>query len=236
MELWEFVLWGHEDLHGIQLREKIKKLADEKNIVGMVQNEKSNGTVMVRCYAQGSEQANEFFEKILVINDPLIENKIDQLKSEKRKVILEPEEKKPFQQEFKINREDELSEMVWALQGAGKVFAIAEEQREKHHQQKLEQALEHGLAHISNKASELKANPKSVRHFILLTIEQFLREATAKNDLITNLYELYYLCDYVNRIQQAEKRQQKEPEMQGALDRIRGLCESIQQKLGKQKQ
>jgi acylphosphatase len=235
MDLWEFVLWGREDLHGIQLREAVKKLADEKKLVGTVQNEKSNGSVIVRFYAENEEQAKTFFEKILEIQNPLIEGKIDKLKSEKRKVVFSPEEKNLFPQEFKIKREDELSEMVWALQGAGKVFAIAEEQREKRHEQKLKQALEHGMAHISSQASELKSNQKSARYFILLTVEQYLREATAKNDLITNLYDLYYLCDYVNRIQQAEKRNQKEPEMQGILDRILGLCGIIQEKLAKEK-
>jgi len=149
MEYWEFEFFGKnsEDLHGVELRERIRKIAYNLKINGVVKNLKASGTVKVTCSVSNSEEANNFFSEILSIKQSLI--RIDEIKSKKTKVVYEPPENvSPFK-DFNIERADELSEMVWALLGAGRVFSSTEKVREKNRRKNLGRSLKYGVSDIS---------------------------------------------------------------------------------------
>ena len=76
-EYWELLFCGKDsaDIHGVTLRESIRKFASKMNISGEVRNIKTDGTVKVLCKAT-AEQAQELFDKIIAIKNPLIQGKI----------------------------------------------------------------------------------------------------------------------------------------------------------------
>ena len=71
----------------------------------------------------------------------MIQGKLDEQKSRKTKIIFEPPQTDHNFDGFQIEKEDELTEMVWALQGAGRVFEMQERTRIN----RLDRALHYGL-------------------------------------------------------------------------------------------
>lgn len=109
-----------KDIVGINLREKIKEIADGRT--GFVRNrrDKSPPQVEIICKAGDAEQIKKGIEDLKNKQKYFIKiDSVDLLED-----FFDDGDFSPGQ--FKVIREDDLQEMVWALRGAGKVFSDLE--------------------------------------------------------------------------------------------------------------
>lgn len=118
-EVHRILINGGEEhsVHGRRLRRKIKEIADGGGFRGSVRNIKDKPQVEIRIV--GGEAAENFSGRIL--------KAINEGKSGFSGLQMEGPyglggEKAGDYHGFKVIREDELTEMVWALQGAGDIF------------------------------------------------------------------------------------------------------------------
>lgn len=229
---WEFVLKGANahDIHGVQLRENIRKLAVDAGVPGDVRNVKKDHTVLVRCKAP-EEQAERLLQTILKIPDALI--KLHPTDSFKRKMTSEGGEPPKIPDEFEIIREDELSEMVWALQGAGKIFAGGEKSRER----KLTQALKLALIETSACADEHNRGTPNNRNFVVTALENFISTGPVEDtDLVKQVYDLYQLCGQANEyLRLALSGQRTQDKVKELSEQILKLAGKILENLNNQK-
>gem|GEM_PF-6310221 len=109
-----FFIVGNEEhaVHGGRHRREIKKIADKLKVYGSVRNIKNKPQIEIR-YSE-KKNAQDFLGEVL---DYATELKL-QISTPSSFDEDDEEDYKPF----KVIREDELTEMVWALQGAGDVF------------------------------------------------------------------------------------------------------------------
>lgn len=228
MGYWELVFWpkSAEDIHGVNLREAIRRAAVKIGIEsGHVRNNKKDGTVRVLCQENDEGKVKSLYESITEKPPGLAEGKIDGKKSYFHKITYSDESKAPkFQNGFEIIREDELSEMVWALQAAGKVFSSVEERR----MNAFNAALKYGISYISSCADELRTNHYANRKFVLLAIDHYITECPSDDpNMIELLYQLHELCEYANTMDASIV----EKELDNALNRILKICNEIDKKL-----
>ena len=164
----------------------------------------------------------------------MIQGKLDEQKSRKTKIIFEPPQTDHNFDGFQIEKEDELTEMVWALQGAGRVFEMQERTRIN----RLDRALRYGLTIMSDCANELQTNSMSKRLFVLLAVDNYIKECPTKDqELIANLYDLHLFCEKANSLlEQRVTISSTETEFKELLTKILKLCSSIQEKIPKIKE
>ena len=123
-KIWLFTITGKDEteVHGKAYRVKISKAADKKKISGSVRNIKSIREIEVRVASEEGE-ASEF--------KAALEQAMNKDREEEEKLIfgecVHLKEDDGKYQGFSVIREDELTEMVWALQGAGGVFLSSSE-------------------------------------------------------------------------------------------------------------
>ncbi|MFH1751852.1 MAG: acylphosphatase [archaeon] len=226
----EFAGKDSEDIQGVTLRETIRGIACRMNVNGIVRNEKNNGKVVVLCSVESKEKAKEFFEKIIRNDDSLSNNRIDRNQSIITKITFNPKDNCPKFNGFQIEREDELTEMVWALQGSGKLLSMQEERRQK----SLNRALQFGLKNISSCVNELQTIQRLEKRFILLSVDNYIKECPSNknNDiLMTNLYELHNLCEQANniiRIKEENRNKEQNNELKELLSKILIICPEIE--------
>jgi hypothetical protein len=115
--VWVFSIAGSDesDIHGHLLRLAIKREATKCGLHGSVRNIKFEPKIEVKMVASDISQAQGFIEKLKqlpCLNGFMFEPIYEQHGEIKEKYY-----------DFKVIREDELTEMVWALQGAGEEFA-----------------------------------------------------------------------------------------------------------------
>lgn len=232
MEFWTFIFYGknNEDLHGITFREEIKKIASNLGVLGNVKNIKRNGTVEVICEVKTSSVADQFYNQILSSQNPMISEKIDPQKSKRTQLSFDPEENSPKFEDFNIIREDELAEMVWALQGAGRVFALQGEIRNKN----LNRSLKYGINSISECAAQLLTNGKPKRKFTLLAIDNYITECPSNDRIIMiNLYDLHQMCEDVNAIISSNDLEKEKAKLDDSLRKIIDICASVEKSFDK---
>lgn len=231
---WEFVLKGADahDIHGVQLRETIRRIAADKKIAGDVRNIKENGTVLVRC-EDAQTAIDAFYDEILKIQAKDFLISLDTQKSFKRKVTVEPKHDFELPEEFAVIREDELTEMVWALQGAGKIFAAGEKLKER----KLVEALKLAVIEISACADEHNQDTPSNRNFIITALENFISTGPVEDaDRVKQVYDLYQLCGQANEyLRLGLSGEQKQDRVEELSGRILKLTTSILENLNNQK-
>lgn len=224
---WRFLFKGEDaaDIQGVQFREEIKKKACKLEIKGQVRNlkERPNGfQVEVICETESEEGATKFFEEIKRIQNPLI--KLDKASAEMSTKLFNE-----FK-DFNIVREDDLSEMVWALQGAGRVFANQEEERRTVRENQLLESLTYELPTISN-CWEYISTERKKRHFNLICIEKILSEPpTGKKELVENIRNLYETCKQFNDMMDEGGwdgilSSENYEKIQGLLKGIKAKCE-----------
>lgn len=185
---------GGHDIQGTNLREKVREIAYKIVIGGQIRNLK-DGRVEVICHTE-EENAKEFCEKIKSIDDELI--KIDRTKSGIAEKMFDD-----FGKEFIIIRENELTEMVWGLLAAGKIFQAQEQKKKK----ALIKALQYGLNSISNCAQALQTNIDAKRDFSLFTLENFLKEVPIDDKILMDaIMDLYELCKATNNLLSEQER------------------------------
>jgi len=119
-ECLRIILEGHTSfsIQGVNLREHIEGIVKGKdetsrlNLVGRVRNLK-DGRVEILCKGPDAQKLED---KLRILND----RNVFLIKDIKRHRYDEPEAK--FFDNFTIEHSDDLSEMVWALRGAGQRF------------------------------------------------------------------------------------------------------------------
>lgn len=124
MTMWFFVIRGEDEteIHGKRYRSRIREFASKTpEIRGSVKNVKGAPEIEVRLVADDKGKASEFRVQLEQF-----------LNSEREKKLVfgdlrSFEDDAGKYQTFEVIREDELTEMVWALQGAGDVFLSSSE-------------------------------------------------------------------------------------------------------------
>ena len=134
-------------VHGSELREYIQRIANNMSINGQIRNIKGDSKVEIICEGE-KEKLDNFFKKI---------KKLEKCKDKLFNIKEVNNEEELFEfKEFKLVREDELSEMVWALQGAGKVFYATEKTRIE----SLYDGLKTGITYISIHTGNIRSGEK----------------------------------------------------------------------------
>ena len=208
------------DVQGIGLRDKIQRIAKDMVIKGMVRNVKGEPKVEIICEA---ERANELYERI------------EKLKNEIRgNFIVNKPSAQLFDEfdDFYIKREDDLTEMVWGLQGAGKAFKEAEKMREENRKRMLIKSLTQELNSILVHIDKLR-HKEPVSSLRVICLENFLREPPLdiNDDLMKNLNDLYDLCVETNDLLKNGDGEYVNIIMEN-LNRIEHLVITIEQKIG----
>ena len=180
------------DVQGTNLRDRIEKIGNELNAGGFVRNIKGEAIVEIICEA---DKAKQFHEKL------------KELKKRKSELFRIKEIKEPSGKlfdkfdRFRIIREDDLTEMVWGLLGAGRSFQFAEKMRESQRKSRLLTGLKQELTSISNQLDCIKGGDLyyELRTFC---IEHFLKEPPndMDNDLLTSLSDLCDTCYETNSL------------------------------------
>jgi len=106
-------------IHGVGLRERILNCTEKTDVSGFVKNIKEDGTVEIHC--SGTWKYFEpFFERLDELKPKF---NIEEISTRQLKgMTAENAELLGLTSEFHIVRDDDLQEMVWALQGASKKF------------------------------------------------------------------------------------------------------------------
>jgi hypothetical protein len=119
-KVFSFYITGKDEteIHGKRYRAAIAKLAIESNILGSVRNVKSKPEIEVRLVLNNKTEALNFINKL----EPVLNKNKKEDERLKFSDLYESEDGDGKYNEFNVIREDELTEMVWALQGAGDVF------------------------------------------------------------------------------------------------------------------
>jgi len=208
------------DVQGITLREKVERLAKQLGAKGFVRNVKGKSEVEVICDA---DKAKELFEGIGRIRERL----------GGMFAIGEPTETL-FDEftDFTIKREDDLTEMVWGLQGAGKAFLSAEDVREEMRKKRLMRGLKGEISSISDRIEDVKSG---VGTFRTICMENFLKEPPLGPDiseLLDNLNDLWDACDEANRLMPHFSQSDARARIEDNIKRIESLVGAINKKLG----
>ena len=198
-------------VQGVQLRETIRGVANKLKLKGAVENHKNGSVIAIFVCGKAQEEtikncivaslnkvknSMELHEKELeeiCINEKPIESfELKLISDEQTEKELEKEDK------FVVRREHELQEMVWALQGAGRVFSnsaktvkhVAKQKEIAAHKRLHSVILE--LNHVQSDIAVLKKidDLACLRQFIIDPLIEF----TDGNDdeFLRELIELYY--------------------------------------------
>ncbi|RLF94866.1 hypothetical protein DRN50_04710 [Thermococci archaeon] len=241
-DVWRIVLKGDtpDDVQGINLRNEIARIAknlrkEGKNIRGQIRNIKGEAKVEILC--QGSD-VREFIERLKKFIDKEFKGKI-KLNEYKEKRIVD------LKDDFVIIREDDLTEMVWALRGAGKVFErliklIDEKERERESKRKksLLLSLENELSSIYDRADRIERREAHMK-FRLFCIENFLKEPPIDVDieLTKGLNDLYEYCDETNNLIDMYPQMSDEETklLEDNIDKIKKLVDELLKKMKEEK-
>ncbi len=180
------------DIQGVGLREIIRLYASKRSLNGFVKNER-DGSVVIVC--KGTEKNIEPFCKDLnerlMLDNPLVKANLPVKKEKLNPSTAELLYK--FNEGFCIEREDDLKEMVWALQAAGKVFA---EQGRKAKERQLS-GLNFEINELSKKIEALTpgSQPPKLR---TLAMENVLTQPTFAGKLLGLTSEIYNIVQELN--------------------------------------
>lgn len=197
----------------------IKALADSRDykVKGRVRNLKE-GTVEVLCECDG-ETARKFYRAIL----RKAEEKRVRIKED---ACTQPTDSVfPVFTSFDIIREDDLKEMVWALQGAGRIF---QEQEEVAREEFLKGFL-YELRSISDCLREVLARGVKSRGLRTFAMENILRQppSSLNGEVISRIGDLYYLCLEIN----GSPRGKVGDELKETINEVLSLVSSIEETL-----
>ncbi len=202
-----FIISG-DNVQGIQLRETISKEANHSGLQGQTRNLltgeveaiflfENNEDAIKKCI---SESINKVIKSGLLDGDETDSIRINDKKrpeSEPEEVIDEKTEEHLKKSKFTLVREAELREMVWALQGAGKVFLSASLKvenllgyKEKEVLGRLE-SVKKELLYMQNSFENVD-EPVCLKQFIADPLIDLTPGEDEEKDLIRGLIELYY--------------------------------------------
>lgn len=234
-----------DNIQGVQFREILARAANKRSLKGKARN-LGNGDVELLFLFKENEQdirdciANTF-ESIrrtgLIGGEDVDSIKINDKGLGEYSVkgeIADPETEKRISESkrFILTREHELQEIVWALQGAGKVFLVAsKEVEELLGYKKVEvvgrlESVKRELLYIQLNIKNVD-DPVCIKHFIADPLIDFSAGEKEEGDLIRNLVEFYH--DYVS-YKKGGTRAETDLEF---VARARGLRESIDKRVKK---
>ena len=207
MPIWKLIVEGDTptDVHGVSLRESIHKTvckmnAEQEILKGNVRNIKGSNFVEIICEADTDvipKKLKELIIKEIPKNNPLVDMKSIDI-GEMNEIT---DDSLKFDG-FKLVREDELTEMVWALQAAGKAFFSQDIIRERN----LMRGLAFEMDHIKRVLVQIDDDTKNFEGKInLILIENIIKEPPYNpqeidDELMYDLYSLYEYCQYINMI------------------------------------
>ena len=172
------------DVQGIVLREAIQKVAKSMGVKGSVRNVKGRPLVEIICeagkaapFAAGISRLQESLGTKFDVQGPT-EELFDEFK------------------DFEVIKEDDLTEMVWGLQGAGRAFLLGEERRKS----RLHMSLTNEILSISIRVARAKESKYS--EFPLFCTEHFLKEPPHDTGeaFMFKLRDLHNLCSETNEM------------------------------------
>ncbi|MFH1364510.1 MAG: acylphosphatase [Candidatus Aenigmatarchaeota archaeon] len=223
MPLWKIRIEGHTemDVQGVNLRETIASIADRMKMCGSVRNKKHTKNVEVVCKCD--KQTAENFKNAIIHAD-----KKNPLLDMKRIIVHEPETHSDLAldenkiDEFIIEREDDLTEMVWALQNAGKALLLQEKLRTK----SILRGLSAEIAACREVLQNIDKNNISYTVcFPTIAIEGFLTNPPEDyENLTTRLHELYRSARAINFMIREKKDKRDMP-----LDPLREILDEIEE-------
>lgn len=172
------------DVHGTGLREEVCKIAKSFQIEGRVENIKGLPVVQVVCKKDKSAAFIDNLRKELPRHSLFGNIKIQ----DPQDYILADYEK--LKDEFEIVRSDELTEMVWALQGAGKMFRHAQKAQMETRANSMMAAVRAELISMMNVCDDIQAG--YITRFCPVATEHFIKEPPELDDTpIERLREFY---------------------------------------------
>ncbi len=197
-------------IQGVGLRDKIEALGQEYDIQGQVRNWKGKPLVEV-IYQANAEKENLFLEGIRKIIGSM-----DGVRVEDGKNIFDFDS-------FQAVREDDLTEMVWGLQGAGKLLVTIEESRQRSKIQAVKMSIPVIIEHISALPG---GDPKGT--FPLFALEHFLEEPPVDLSpaLAEKVSQLHAMCHEANDLISS-----RGPIPSPILDSILSIATKIQKEL-----
>jgi acylphosphatase len=235
--IYRYIISG-DNVQGIQLRETIAKDANHYCLQGQTRN-LLTGEVEAIFLCEKNEDAikkciGESIDKIIksgLLDGDEIEsiriNEKNRNEPEPEEITDEKTEERLKKTKFTLVREAELREMVWALQGAGKVFLSASLKvetllgyKEKEVRGRLE-SVKRELLHIQSHMENVD-EPICLKQFIADPLIDITAGKSEEKDLIRGLIEFYH--DYVSY----KKRKTSTPEAEKEfIERIKKLIEGI---------
>ncbi|MFH1126858.1 MAG: acylphosphatase [archaeon] len=211
-------------VQGVQLRETIRSIANKLKLKGAVENHKNGSVMAIFVYTKEQEDnikkcilgALEKVKKSMEISEPefseicINEKPIDSF--ELNKIDDKQIETELIKEDiFVVRREHELQEMVWALQGAGRVFSnsakavkhVSEQKEIAAHKRLNSVMLE--LMHVQTDISGLRCIDDLVclRQFIIDPLINFTDGHD--NELLDEMIELYYMFKRYNKEKLSEE-------------------------------
>jgi acylphosphatase len=223
MAIWRMVFWGATDMdvQGVYLRQVIKEIADSKEfcVKGHTRNLK-DGSVEVLCECDKAT-ADKLFSSIKQAA-AVKRIKIDENKTE-------PPTQKIFEfDSFDIVREDDLKEMVWALQGAGRTF---KEQDDIKKEEAL-RGLFYELRALSDYALEMLEKNNHKRAFRMLSMENIMTCPPSGIDetIVSQIGDLYQRCSEINGLPKGHFNEDLKKELQEILSLSSALEDNLRKK------
>jgi len=229
-----------DNVQGIQLREEVVKTANHARLKGRARNLLIGDVELFFVCDDNAKQIKECITQALsaVAGSGLLEKEeIESIMINGNKVqAFEPElitdektEEALKKTKFELVREHELREIVWALQGAGKVFLSASTKverllgyKEKEVRGRLE-SVKRELLHIQSHMENVD-EPICLKQFIADPMIDITAGKSEEKDLIRGLIEFYH--DYVSYKKRKTGTQEAEKEF---IERIKKLIEGIDQ-------
>lgn len=128
MVLWRVIVKG-ERVQGVGFRESASHALNKSNIKGFARNLKESGKVELTLLFDGDESALRGLIKGIIgkISEKMPAAEGAEIDRTDRLTDDYTERQISQSERFEVRREDDLHEMVWALQGAGTLFAMATE-------------------------------------------------------------------------------------------------------------
>jgi len=213
-------------VQGAELRETVQKIARGMGITGQIRNVKGKPRVEVICGKEKSDLLFEEINKLKKRGDVLF----------RIKNIFKTDELFDDFQDFDVVREDDLSEMVWALQGAGKVFVSASKKVEDMPGYKKSEVIGR-LESVKKELLYAQGNIVNVDDFVCLKqfisdpLIDFTAEEKEEEDLIRRLIEFYHEFLYLKKY----KEKLDEDKIDGVVKEIKGFVREIEIKINELK-
>jgi len=193
-DISRIIVYGEttSSVHGAELREKIQEIALKWKIDGQIRNVKGWPQVEIICCRDDKEKFRNFFNELLGLKaqKDALYNVTD---------VLERDSLFDDFNGFNVVRSDDLSEMVWGLQAAGKVFSFSEKTRNM----SLFKSLELCINSVSVQLDQMEAAGK-YSSFHLFAIEHFLEQPPASFEgadaFLLKLWDLYTVGKGLNAL------------------------------------